>query len=62
MIDTTSSNLFPLTLAEGEFIFQEPGLSVNRRNPFVNWNTEGIYYERAGDQELYKRLSPRRKP
>lgn len=43
----SSRVLFPLTLNEGEFIFQEPGLSVNRRNPFVKWNTEGIYYEKA---------------
>lgn len=43
----SSRVLFPLTLAEGEFIFQEPGISVNRRNPFIKWTVEGIYYEKA---------------
>lgn len=42
-----SKVLFPLTLNEGEFIFREPGLSVNRRNESVKWNKDGIYYDNA---------------
>lgn len=42
-----SGVIFPLTLKEGEFIYTEPGLSINRRNEAVKWNTEGIYYENA---------------
>lgn len=43
----TSGVIFPLTLNEGEFIYTQPGLSINRRNKYVKWNTEGIYYENA---------------
>ena len=42
-----SKLLFPLTLYEGEFIFREPGLSVNRRNECIKWNKDGIYYDNA---------------
>lgn len=39
--------LSPLTLNEGEFIYVKPGLSVNRRNPFIFMDLEGIYYEKG---------------
>lgn len=37
----------PLTFTEGEFIFRKPGLSQNRRNPFVYKDLKSIYYSLA---------------
>lgn len=36
---------FPLTLREGEFRYERPGISVNRRNNDVVWDNEGMYYK-----------------
>lgn len=43
----SSGVLFPLTLKEGEFSYVMPGLSMNRRNSYVKWDTKGIYYDKA---------------
>lgn len=39
--------LSPLTLNEGEFVYVKQGLSLNRRNPFIFMDLEGIYYEKG---------------
>ena len=37
----------PLSLKEGEFIYKEKGLSVNRRREDIKMDTTGIFYENA---------------
>lgn len=37
----------PLTLAEGEFIYEKQGLSINRRNPYVHKDLTSVYYDLA---------------
>lgn len=37
----------PLTLTEGEFFYEKPGLATNRRNPYVHKDLTSIYYELA---------------
>lgn len=42
----------PLTLSEGEFVYKEPGLAVNRRNPYVFKDLTSIFYSLAYRKEL----------
>ena len=37
----------PLTLTEGEFIYEKQGLSTNRRNPYVHKDLTSVYYDLA---------------
>lgn len=37
----------PLSLKEGEFIYKEKGLSINRRREDIKMDTTGIFYENA---------------
>lgn len=42
----------PLTLSEGEFVYKQLGLAVNRRNPYVYKDLISIFYTLAFKKEL----------